>query len=135
MGAAAPSLMHVHGLWLPLDHWAVAAARRHRIPLVLQPHGMLEPWALNHRAWKKRAALALFQRRDLNAAGLLIATTAQEKESFRRLGFKRPVAIIPHGIRPVAESETALANGSKNPQRVRTVLFLSRLHPVRVCPV
>jgi len=95
---------------------------------------MLEPWALNHRAWKKRAALALFQRRDLNAADLLIASTLREQESFRRLGFERPVAIIPHGIRPVTESEAAPANGSKNAQRVRTVLFLSRLHPVKGLP-
>ncbi|MCC7463092.1 MAG: glycosyltransferase, partial [Gammaproteobacteria bacterium] len=86
---APPSLIHVHGLWMALDHWAVAAARRHDIPLVIQPHGMLEPWALRHRAWKKRVAMGLYQRRDLEAAAILVASTSREAESLRRLGFRR----------------------------------------------
>lgn len=131
VGLAPPSVMHVHGLWLPANHWAVAAARGHLIPLVMQPHGMLEPWALNHKAWKKRAALALYQRRDLNAAGLLIVTSSREQQSLRQLGFKHPVAIIPHGIRLSADGERTPARGSNDSQRVRTALFLSRLHPVK----
>lgn len=132
---AAPSLIHVHGLWLPLDHWAAAAARHHRIPLVIQPHGMLEPWALEHRAWKKRIAMRLFQRRDLDAADLLIASTAREARSLRGAGFNCPVAIIPHGIRPVAEEPSARTSGSGVSSRLRTVLFLSRLHPTKGLPL
>lgn len=132
---AAPSLIHVHGLWLPLDHWAAAAALHHRIPLVIQPHGMLEPWALEHRAWKKRIAMRLFQRRDLDAVDLLIASTAREAQSLRRAGFNRPVAIIPHGIRPVAEEPNARTSGSGVSSHLRTVLFLSRLHPTKGLPI
>jgi glycosyltransferase involved in cell wall biosynthesis len=131
---AAPSLIHVHGLWMALDHWAVAAARRHGIPLVIQPHGMLEPWALRHHAWKKRIAMSLYQRRDLEAADLLIASTAREAESLRCLGFKRPIAIIPHGIRPVAEKPADRSSDPAGPHRLHTVLFLSRLHPVKGLP-
>lgn len=131
----APSLIHVHGLWMALDHWAVAAARRHGIPLLIQPHGMLEPWALRHRALKKHIAMALYQRRDLEAAALLVASTSREAESLRRLGFKRPIAIIPHGIRPAAEKPTDRANDPTDPHRMRTALFLSRLHPVKGLPV
>jgi glycosyltransferase involved in cell wall biosynthesis len=132
---AAPSLIHIHGLWLPLDHWAAAAARRHRIPLVIQPHGMLEPWALEHRAWKKRIAMRLFQRRDLDAADLLIASTAREAQSLRRAGFNRPVAVIPHGIRPVAQEPAARTDASGTSSRPRTVLFLSRLSPTKGLPL
>lgn len=131
---AAPTLIHVHGLWLPLDHWAVAAARRHRIPLVVQPHGMLEPWALKHRAWKKRVGMALYQRRDLSAAKLLIASTLREYESLRQQGFSQPVAVIPHGVHAIAAAEPATASAANDPNRVRTALFLSRLHPVKGLP-
>ena len=131
---AAPTLLHVHGLWLPLDHWAVAAARRHRIPLIVQPHGMLEPWAFRHRAWKKRVAMVLYQRRDLSAAKLLIASTAREYESLRHQGFRQPVAIIPHGVRTIAAAEIAPTTAANDPNRVRTALFLSRLHPVKGLP-
>lgn len=131
---APPSLIHVHGLWMALDHWAVAAARRHGISLVVQSHGMLEPWALRHRAWKKRIAMAVYQRRDLEIADLLVASTSREAESLRCLGFKRPIAVIPHGIRPVMVKPTDRAGDPADQGRVRTALFLSRLHPVKGLP-
>jgi len=89
---------------------------------------------LRHRAWKKRIAMALYQRRDIEAADLLIASTSREAESLRRLGFRQPVAILPHGIRPVTEKPTDRARDPADQGRVRTALFLSRLHPVKGLP-
>jgi glycosyltransferase involved in cell wall biosynthesis len=132
---ATPSLIHVHGLWLPFDHWAVAAARRRRIPLIVQPHGMLEPWALEHRAWKKRLAMLLYQRRDLDAASLLIASSPREQQTFRQLGLRCPIAVIPHGIRPVPAAERFVSSAAEGSQRLRKALFLSRLHPVKGLPI
>jgi hypothetical protein len=64
-----PALIHSHGLWTPVNHWASVAARRKSMPLIIQPRGMLEPWALNHKALKKRKSQwRCFQRRDLESA-------------------------------------------------------------------
>lgn len=123
-----PALIHNHGLWVPLNHWAVAIGCNTRIPVVLQPHGMLEPWALNHKAWKKKLAMALFQRRDLEAVSLLVATSEVEFENIRKLGLRQPVAIIPNGI---DLSLATLPIKAVSASRRRTALFLSRVHPVK----
>jgi hypothetical protein len=96
--AARPALIHSHGVWHPAGHWAALAARRWRVPLVLHPRGMLEPWALGQKAWKKRLALAAFQRRDLHKARVLVATSALECDNLRALGLRQPVAVIPNGV-------------------------------------
>ena len=105
-------------------------ARRNGMPLVVQPRGMLEPWALNHKALKKKIAMALFQRRDLESAKLFIATAAMEYESIRALGLRQPVAVIPNGVlfgSAAGSGDAAVAPLPKRPDR--TALFLSRVHP------
>ncbi len=89
---------------------------------------MLEPWALGHKAWKKRIGMALFQRNDLNAARVLIATSSQEYENIRKLGLRQPVALIPNGV-DLMISRVAGDGFPRRPERVRSVLFLSRIHP------
>lgn len=123
-----PSVLHSHGLWAPASHWASRAARRHGIPLVIHPRGMLEPWALGHKAWKKRIGMTLFQRNDLDAARVLVATSSQEYESIRQLGLRQPVAVIPNGV-DLAVSQGADDELPRWPDGVRSVLFLSRIHP------
>ena len=122
------ALIHNHGLWLPVNYWAASAGHRYHIPLIIQPHGMLEPWALNHKAWKKKIAMVLFQRADLQAAKLLVATSNAEYENLRNLGLRQPIAVIPNGVvidTPVELDATArLTSG-----RERIALFLSRVHP------
>ena len=121
-----PNLLHSHGLWTPVNHWTARLARRAGIPLVIQPRGMLEPWALAYRSWKKRLALLLYQRRDLASAVLLVATAEQEAENFRNLGLRQPIAIIPNGADLPEWRDRADPKGSP-----RTMLFLSRIHPVK----
>ena len=73
-------------------------ARERNIPYIISPRGMLEPWALNAGKWKKKLAMALFQRKDLANAACIHATAQMEAENIRKLGFKNPIAIIPNGI-------------------------------------
>lgn len=125
-----PALLHSHGLWLPLNHWASSLGRQNGIPVILQPHGMLEPWALNHNAWKKKLAMALFQRRDLESASAFVATAAMEYESIRALGLRQPVAVIPNGVLCGASCEAdAEADTLRAGDAGRVALFLSRVHP------
>lgn len=122
------SIIHSHGLWQPANHWAAEIAKAHKIPLIVQPHGMLEPWAVNHKPWKKRMAMLAFQKRDIESAKLLIATSQAEYKTLRRFGFCAPIAVVPNGIQldvPTRGSSDALG------ERVRTALFLSRIHPVK----
>lgn len=120
-----PDIVHNHGLWLPVNHWAVNAARRLRVPLVVHPRGMLEPWAMQHKRYKKALSMYLFQRRDLAAAKVIVATSEAEAESVRGLGFRQAIAVIPNGV--VFDRAGASTVQAAGPSRV--ALFLSRVHP------
>lgn len=120
----AIDLIHDAGLWLPIHHATAAVAAQLQLPRVVSPRGMLEPWALGHRSLKKNLAWQLYQRRDLNRAALLHATSAQEAEGFRKAGMRNPIGIVPNGIDlPADESPRG------DPASPRRALFLSRLHP------
>jgi len=119
-----PRLLHDNGLWGYTNYAASRFARRHRIPLVISPHGMLEPWAVNNKRFRKRVALAVYQRKLLESATLLMVTAESEYRSVRQAGLAQPVAIVPLGVTlPGAQALHAL----DAPQR--KILFLSRIHP------
>lgn len=119
-------LLHNHGLWLPINHTVTRLARQLNTPLIISPRGMLEPWAMQHKAWKKRLAWLLYQRRDLASATVLHATAEQEAVNFRRLGLRRPIAIIPNGTDLPEWRDLPYPKGTP-----RKMLFLSRIHPVK----
>ena len=117
-------LLHDNGLWLESNRAAASVARCLRKPLVVTVHGMLTPWARNHKKWKKHLAWNLFARRHLDSATLLHATSDSEADGLRVLFPNQPIAVIPNGINR--------AHVKRNPVlHPREVLFLSRIHPVK----
>jgi glycosyltransferase involved in cell wall biosynthesis len=122
-----PVIIHGHGMWdLPI-HQMVFKARKAGIPYILSVHGMLAPWALGHKNWKKKIAMALYQRRDLDHAICLHATSEMEASNIRKLGLRNSIAVIPNGIEiPELNCDTVGHNVQK-----KKVLFLSRIHKVK----
>ena len=117
-----PDVLHLHGLWMypsmVAEHWV---AKTHK-PLVISPHGMLDPWALKNSPFKKHLAYWGYERANLQSAACLHALCVQEYQAIRAFGLKNPVAIIPNGVNlPMLPSRTT--------QRAKTLLFLGRLHP------
>lgn len=126
-----PDLIHDHGIWLPGNHQCARFAVERKIRRIASPHGMLEPWALQHRKWKKRVAWHLYQRRDLQTADALHATAPTEGEQFRRMGLIPPIHVVPNGVHsPVRTSPTRRRKAG-----VKTALFLSRIHPKKGLPM
>jgi len=117
-------IIHDNGLWLPCNHAVAKAAIRFNIPLIVQPHGMLEPWAISYRAWKKQLAWKLYQRGNLQGSALIVATCQQEAESIRKTGLRQPIAVIPYAL-DIPRWEQR----GNRPEGLRTALFLSRIHP------
>ena len=123
-------LIHLQGLWDPALHKVALACRRAKIPYVMSPRGMLDPWALSVKKWKKRLAMFLYQRNDLKCARAFHVTAALEEESVRQAGFKQFCIIAPNGVDipdermfECSEYSNVLAGEG------RTAIFLSRLHP------
>ncbi|NJD24021.1 MAG: glycosyltransferase [Betaproteobacteria bacterium] len=117
-------VVHIHGTWVPLLAVASYLANFRNIPVVISPHGCLEPVALSHRRWKKKLALAIYQRRIYSKAALMVATAKPELQSIRRLVRKVPLAVMPHGV----DTPSQCIDGRG---KVRKLLFLSRIHPIK----
>ncbi|WP_145984293.1 glycosyltransferase [Bradyrhizobium nitroreducens] len=120
-------LVHIHGLWTPFEWRAQRRARENRALLVISPHGALAPWALAHKRFKKLVAWALYQRRIVQRADLLIANSELEHDQLRQLGLRPPVAVIPNGV-DVRRLPLTEVVGAK---RGKIVLFLARLSPTK----
>ena len=123
-------LIHDNGIWLPHNHRLACLARKHDIPRVVSIRGMLEPWALRHKRWKKRLAWHAYQQRDLCSASILHATAASEADQVRSLGLKVPVRVISNGV----DLSPARLDRPKE-SGIKTALFLGRLHPKKGLPL
>lgn len=116
-------LIHLQHVWDPYIHIMAWCARRKNIPYIITPRGMLEPWILKQRAWKKRLGMFLYQRLDLKKAKLIHATCELEKNNIRNLGFKNQITIIPNGV------DLSEVKSVKETYGTKKMVFLSRIHP------
>ena len=93
---------------------------------------MAEPWALRHKAWKKRVYLAMVEGRNLRGASCLHALSRPEIGHLRTLAPRAPVAFVPNGVdlAPLENLPDRLELEAEHPELAGKflVLFLGRLH-------
>ena len=117
-------IVHLHGLWNPALHAVARRCRLVGVKYIISPRGMLDPWALSVKKWKKRVAMFLYQRRDLKGAAAFHVTAKDELSHVRAAGFSQLCIVAPNAVDlPTMMPERFLSKG------VKTALFLSRLHP------
>lgn len=129
--ARRSDLLHSHGLWTYVSRVSARVARRLRRPHVISVRGMLEPWALQQRAWRKKIAGWMYQNRALREAACLHVLNRREAQSVRAIGLRNPLALIPNGVdlpensmpREVLEAAFPQLKGTK------WLLYLGRIHP------
>lgn len=121
-------IVHNHSLWSMANVAAGWVVPGRRAKLVTSPRGTLSDWALAHSRAVKRALWPL-QRRALASADLLHATSDEEYGEIRALGLAAPVVVVPNGIDIPAIPERPGRTRSSGPGSLRTLLFLSRIHP------
>lgn len=114
-----PDLIHVQGLWGPISMFGLAGS--FKVPVVVSPHGMLDPWILARRRRLKSVHSALFERPMLRR-GYLHALNDNELSaaSAYSRGIEDRAFIIPNGV---PEIEGRVSGGPRC-----GVLYLSRLH-------
>lgn len=116
-------IIQVQSIWDPRYHKIKIIADRHKIPFISTPRGMLEPWSLEQKKWKKKLALLLYQFKDLQTSACIFTTAELEAKHIRELGIKAPISIIPNGIEIESyQCRTSIKDVKKQ------VLFLSRIH-------
>lgn len=129
--AFGPDVVHDNGLWLPHNHRVAELAQASSWPRLVSTRGMLEPWAIRHKRWKKAAAWRLYQRRDLDRAHALHATAEAEAANLTAMRLKPPIHTIPNGV---DLPELGGADRVATPAPM-TALFLGRIYPVKGLPM
>ena len=86
---ARADVCHIHGIWNVPEWWAAHLSRGARVPYVISPRGMLQPQAMARGRWRKAAAFALLDRRNLRGAAMLHATSEQEATALAGARFRR----------------------------------------------
>ena len=132
-----PDIIHDNGIWLPNNHTVAAYSKERHIPRIVSPRGMLAPWAMRHKATKKKIAWFLYQKSDLLNAACLHATSTDERRHLEALNLNRQIHTIANGLRltnpnPTMDKSTDLDSPDDLPKRI--ALFLGRIYPVKGLP-
>jgi len=125
--------VHHHSLWLLTLRYAHEAAQRRHVPLVISPRGMMSGWAYAHRRWRKALAEYFVHPGAFAGAAGWHATSPEEADDIRALGFTQPVCVSPNGVPLPADMDLATARTAWldlcPAARARPVaLFYSRFH-------
>ncbi len=125
-------LLHVHALFSYAPSVAMRIARRHGVPYINRPSGLLCRWSLLQSRRRKQIFLAVSDRLNLSAASAIEFTAEQERDEVADLGLSTPSFVMPYGLHLPALIEDArqqlrhrLSLAANEP----IILFLSRLHP------
>ncbi len=125
-------VFHDSGLWWSHNHAISRQARQARKPVVVSTRGMLAPWAMRHKHWRKKAAWQLYQRRDLMRATAIHATSPEEAGHVAALKLGHSATLIPNGADLPADAPSPGTVVRTGP---RKAVFLGRLHPVKGLPL
>ena len=126
-------LILIHAAWGDPGRMAAAAAKRTSTPYIYYTHGCFEPWALQHKQWKKRLYWELIEKGILEGAAGIVVCNEAETQELRALGINTPIQRIPWGVKlpepgqipPRNKLEACFPELKDHPY----ALFLSRLHP------
>lgn len=91
-------VVHIYGLWEPIQHRAASICRELGRPYIFEPCGMLDQWALRRSWLKKKLYLALRLRRDLDHAAAIHVSTPWERDQTAGLGLRAPLVVVPAGV-------------------------------------
>ena len=123
-------LIHIHGIWMAVQVYALQIAKELHIPCIVSPHGMLESWLWNQQSrlgqTKKKLYFNLVLKPALNPDVVFHAITPKELDNLVAQLPEQSLETIPNAI-SVSESKKK-NNCSK---KTKDFLFLGRLHPVK----
>jgi glycosyltransferase involved in cell wall biosynthesis len=90
--------VHIHSLFLHPQYAAWRESNRAGIPLVVSPHGALDPYLRRNSRLQKRVVDVLWQRRMFDNASAIHLTSQEESDLISDLAFRAPHRVIPIGI-------------------------------------
>ena len=124
--------VHVHTVFSHPANAAMRACRKAAVPYCVRPLGQLCHWSLQQRRLVKQLQLALFTRRNIDAARFIHCTSDMEVRETASEGFRSPCEVLPHGIvmpPRLLDARESLRNLLAVPADRPVLVFMSRVHP------
>jgi len=128
-------IVHLHTLWNPLNTMARKVCQRLRRKYILMPHGMLDPYSLHQKAWRKKLYFAAADRKTIeHASRMLFTTTLEEKSARESIPWLGVSAVVPLAADEFPDHLTSSSiekfrRGFPQTTKRRCLLFLGRIHP------
>lgn len=126
-------IIHQHGIWTGASSATLIFSQKKKIKTIIAPHGSLNKWVLNLSGWKKKIALAAYEKKNLRLASCLHATSENEIADFRDFGLKNPIAYIENGIQEkylsVKGNDKKFRAQFRVENEKRILFYLSRISP------
>ena len=125
-------LVQVHSLYLFTTLATGFFARRHKVPLIIRPHGTLDPYIYPRHRGRKWVVEQLYQNRIFKRAAAVHYTTAEERDlaapyTFNRPGFVAPLGLNIDDYRPLPPRGTFRARFPETRDKA-ILLFLGRIN-------
>ena len=122
-------VVFIHLLYRGHCSWAARVARENGIPVVVVPHGALDPWVFSYRGLRKRTWLQMHREVLFGAKSTVLFATEAEANKARQWFIHQP-----------RKSSHGRSNGSLQLRSIwcaqrydltPEVLFVGRLHPMK----
>ncbi len=113
-------LIVTHGCWSYCTRWG-RAFQRNGFKWIYTPHGMLEPWALKQKSFKKKTYFKFIEKPSARTASAIRAVSENEMHNLKALFISQRIETIPNGIK---------LNSFQSHKQTELIqyLFLGRLH-------
>jgi glycosyltransferase involved in cell wall biosynthesis len=126
-------IVQTHTIFAPLISFVQRICMVYRIPYVVNPHGMLEPWALSYKSWKKKPYLNHVEIPALRRAAIIRTLTSFESLQVKSLTLNKNVVVVPNGINfqhfaDLPCPEIFFAEFPRTRNKIN-ILFLGRIDP------
>lgn len=126
-------VIHHHALWHRTLHYAHRKCLDNNLRFVVSPRGMMMPWAWKHHKMRKSIARHLIHPGALERVNGWHATSGEEADIIRGLGFKQPICVAPNGVRIPTDAQDGIAieywhKVVPQTKTHRVALFYSRFH-------
>ena len=128
-------VVYICGTWTYAMLVGAKAALAAGVPFVVTPRGSFMTWSMSQKPLKKRAYLALVERRLIDRAAAIHCTSSLEQQQLGTWGFRPPVFVIPNGI-DITPFDRLPARGTLRralgvPPDGTLSLFVGRLHKMK----
>ena len=119
-----PNIVHIHGCWKIHLLIIFIISKFRNIKVVISPHGMIDPFSISQKKYKKKIAWFLYQKLIFLSSNLIIVNSNKEKKNLKSIIKKNiNIRVISHGV-------NILNNFSIKKKNFKTIKFVyfSRIH-------